>query len=160
MAVIRTLAQHAALSSREQEEWRAAFHALDLMRTSNQSLTSAARRAGTTPEIVRNYVGPALSRQGSRWVARPADRILRVMTVLAEGGVEYEVAVGGSRVASVIGRHWSAIGHHLATGDAARLSEFRGKRVAGYALETDPDAIEMWQRRGELDVEDIYSLTS
>jgi len=159
MPVIRTIPQFLALTPAERGAWRAAFHALELMREGH-SLSAAARRAGTTPAVVRSYVNPALGRKGTRWVARPADRLLRPMHVLTEGGIEHEVVVRGSRVASLIGAHWSAIGHYLDTGDASRLSHFRGKRVAGYALETDPDVIDIWERRGELQVEDIYSLTS
>ena len=130
------------------------------MRHDGLSLTAAARKAGTTSHVVRGYVGPALERRGRRWVARPADRLLRLMRVLSEGGVEHEVATRGSRVASLVGAHWSAIGLYLDTGDASGLAKFQGKRVAGRVLEADPDAIDAWERRGELQVEEIYALTS
>jgi hypothetical protein len=155
---VRTIRQFLAMTPAQRDAWRAAFHALNMMRD-GLSLAAAARRAGTTPAIVRSYVGPALVRKGRRWVARPADRLLRPMQILAEGGIEYEVVVRGSRAASLIGGHWSAIGYYLDTGDASRLAHFRGKRVAGRTLETDPDVIDIWDRRGELQVEDIYSLT-
>ena len=155
----RTVADLEAMAPHERGANRAAFHALELMRE-GLTLSKAARHAGTTPASVKRHVGPALQRRGRLWVARPADRLLRVMQVLTEGGVEHEVATRGSRVASLIGAHWSAIGHYLDTGDASRLQTFRGKRAAGHVLETDPDAIDAWERRGELHVEDVYSLTS
>ena len=81
------------------------------------------------------------------------------MTVLGGDGVEHEVSVRGSRAASMVGEHWSAIGHYLKTGDDSRLRKLRGKRVAGIELETDPASIDLWERRGELEIEDIYELT-
>ena len=62
--------------------------------------------------------------------------------------------------ASLIGEHWSAVGHYLATGDDSRLRRLEGRRVAGITLLTDPDAIEEWERRGELAIEDVYDLTT
>lgn len=147
-------------AARKPEARRAAFHALELMRGRGLSLTEAARRAGTTPASVVAHVRPALAKRDRKWIALPADRLHRSMVLLTEGGVEQQVAVRGSRVASLIGGHWSAIGHYLDTGDATRLERFRGTRAAGYLLEADLDAIDLWQRRGDLNVEDIYSLTS
>jgi len=150
----------AALHPREREARRAAFDALTLMRRDGLSLGAAAERAGTTPAAVLRHTGPALELERGRYRARPADRLLRVMRVLGPGGVEHEVEVRGSRAASLVGEHWAAIGVYLQTGDDSRLQALEGKRVAGIWLETDPDAIEEWARRGELEIEDIYDLTS
>jgi hypothetical protein len=81
------------------------------------------------------------------------------MVVFGQGGVERAVGVLGSRAASLVGEHWSAVGHFLSTGDESRLISLRGKSVAGIALETDPDAIMEWDHRGELEIEDIYELS-
>jgi hypothetical protein len=157
--VVRSLAEYEALSPRELETRRAAFHALDLMRK-GVPLAKAARLAGTTSAAVVSHVGQALERKGGRWVARPADRLLRVMQVLAVGGVEHRVVVRGSRIASLVGGHWWAIRHYLETGDTSRLDRFRGTRVLGYELETDLDVIDAWAPRGGVDVEKYYSLLS
>jgi len=157
---VRSVADFDGLSPREREANRAAFRALELMRSKGYSRAAAARKAGIRPETVQRYVGPALERRGRSWVARPADRLLRLMEVLGEGGVEHEVPIRGSRVAALVGAHWSAIGHYLESGDASRLMKLQGKRVAGRVLETDPDAIDAWERRGELQIEEIYSLLS
>ena len=66
----------------------------------------------------------------------------------------------GSRSASLVGEHWSAIGHYLNTDDDSRLRALEGKTVAGIPLETDPGLIDEWERRGELEIDDIYDLTS
>ena len=83
----------------------------------------------------------------------------RLEVLTSKGRVTAVVDVERQR--SLVGTHWSAIGHYLATGDASRLEALKGKRVAGLApLECDSDSIDEWARRGELDVEDVYSDTS
>jgi hypothetical protein len=156
---VRGIRQLKALSPLEKETRRAALDALNRMREEGLSLSKAARRAGTTPGAVVRHAGSALEHTGARYRALPADRLLRVMTVLGEDGVEHEVVIRGSRVASLVGEHWSAIGHYLKTGDDSRLRRLKGKRIAGFKLETDPASIDLWERRGELEIEDIYELT-
>ncbi len=157
---VRGVRELANLSPIERETRRAAFDALNRMRGEGISLSRAAHKAGTTPEAVVRHTGPALERSGSRYLARPSDRLFRLVKVLGEDGVEHEVPLRGSRVASAVGEHWSAVRHYLETGDDSRLRKLRGKRVAGITLETDPAAIDQWERRGELEIEDIYELTT
>jgi hypothetical protein len=149
-----------SLHPSELESRRRSLEALNSMRREGLPLTEAARQAGTTPAAVLRHAGSALEREGGRYRPKPGDRLLRVMTVLGAGGIEHQVEVRGSRQASLVGAHWSAIGHYLRTGDDSRLREFEGKRVAGIMLEVDPDVIDDWERRGELAIDDIYSLTA
>lgn len=147
------------MSPREREDYRSSLHVLELMRE-GESLTVATHKAGTSPRSVARWVGPVLEKRRGRWVARPADRLARLMKILGEGGVATERVVRGSRAASLVGEHWSAIGHYLDHDDPGRLERFRGKRVAGIALATSAADIDWWDMRSELAVEDIYSLTS
>jgi hypothetical protein len=158
--VVKNRAELARLHPKEREARRAALDALALMRRDGLSLREAAARAGTSPTTVHRHAGPALELERGRYRARPGDRLLRMMTVLGSGGVQREVEVRGSRAASLVGEHWAAIGVYLESGDETRLRALEGKRVAGIWLETDPDTIEEWQRRGELELDDIYDLTS
>jgi hypothetical protein len=139
---------------------RAALDALNYIRNDGLSLHAAAESAGTTPAAVLRYAGSALERHGGRYVAKPGDRLLRVMVVLGSGGIEHEVEVRGSRAASLIGTHWSAIDHYLRTGDDSRLRRLDGKTVAGVPLEGDPDTLDEWQHRGVLEIEDVYELVA
>jgi hypothetical protein len=157
---VRNQDEAAGLHPAEREARRAALDALTYMRNDGLSLTRAAHRAGATPAAVLRHAGSVLELEGGRYRAQPGDRLLRVMTVLGLDGVEHEVTVRGSRQASHVGEHWSAIDHYRQTGDTSRLERLRGRRVGGITLETDPDVIDWWHRRGELQVEDIYSLTS
>ena len=160
MPVISTLKEFRAMSPRQQEEWRGAFWALDRMRHRGESITVAAREVGVSPATVRSYVEPALVLRAGRWAARPTDRLLRVMELLAEDGPHHEVAIRSSSVASALRSYWAAVRAYVDHDIAEGLAEFRGMRIAGHILETDLDAIDLWARRGELRVEDIYSLTS
>ena len=133
-----------------------ALEALRNMRAGH-SRSRSARMAGTTPRTVVRYVGGALRRgRGGRYIARPTDRLARPVRVLTTEGPK-DLVLRGSRVTSTIARHWNAIHRFLGTGDSEPLEPFHGKRVAGYTLETDPDAIERQAHRGELEFEDLYT---
>ena len=86
-----------------------ALDAVSKMRRNGVSLTRAAREARTTPDAVRRYAGSALDRRGSRWVAKPSDRLLRrqLTTIVGQGGEPTEALVEthSSRQASEIGSH-------------------------------------------------------
>jgi hypothetical protein len=163
--------QRAHKDVRSAEQWRVlrlseraardrALETVVLMRRERMTLTSAAMRAGTTRNTVLKYARTALARRpDGRYVAKRADRLFRRMRVLSPDGVT-SVGIRGSRAAALAGEHASAIHHFLATGDDSRLRPVAGKRVAGVVLETDPTAIEAWARRGVLDFEDIYDLTT
>jgi hypothetical protein len=70
-----------------------------------------------------------------------------------------DVDVPTPEAASLIGSHFNAVGRYLATGDPRFLTPFRGRRVAGVELLTDPDRIEQLAARRELDIDDIYPST-
>jgi hypothetical protein len=157
---LRKGAELAGLHPSEREARRAALEALALMRREGLSLRAAARDAGTTPAAVLRHAGAALEREQGRYRAKRGDRLLRVMTVLARDGLMHEVELRSSRQASLVGEHWAAIQHYLRTGDDSRLQALEGETVAGITLETDPDQIDIWERLGELELEDIYALTT
>jgi hypothetical protein len=143
----------------EFEARQSAFAALALMRREGLSLRAAAREAGTTSATVLRHAGSAIEQNRGQYTAKPADRLLREMSVLGEGGLVHEVEVRGSRQASLIGEHWAAVQHYLRTGDESRLAAFDGKVAAGIPLETNPDTIDHWAHLGELEINDIYALT-
>jgi hypothetical protein len=86
-----------------------ALDAVSKMRRNGVSLTRAARDAGTTPDAVRRYAGSALERRGSRWVAKPSDRLLRrqFTIIIGPGGQHAEALVEthSFRQSSEIGSH-------------------------------------------------------
>jgi hypothetical protein len=157
---LRRLDELAGLHPEEREARARALEALSYMRADQLSLTRAAVRAGTTPGAVLRHSGGALAVEGGRYRPTGSDRLLRVMRVFGTDGVETEVQLRSSRQASQVGEHWSAIGHYLETGDDSRLRALRGKTVAGIPLETDPELIDEWERRGELEIDDIYDLAA
>ena len=66
------------------------------------------------------------------------------------------VSVRGSLAASRLSRYWDAIDHYLQTGDEVPLQTFRGVRIGGVELETDPDEIDRLAVLGVLSFETIY----
>lgn len=140
----------------QEEAYRRSLEALSHMRKGN-SLKVATRKAGTTPNTVIKYAGSTLERgPGGRWSAKSSDRLPGLpMNVLTTEGLQF-IAPRSRREASRIGEHNNAIRHFLATGDVSKLKKFKGKKVAGFTFETNPDKIEETGRKGELVFEDIY----
>ena len=155
LKTVRGRSEYEHLQPREREARHKAFEALNEMRSQKVSLRVAARRHGTTPETVRRYAGDSLVRQGRRYMPTSSDRSYQRMSVLSNDGV-VDVDVRGSRARSTVGRHWNAIQRFAATGDVGVLTPFAGKRVGGAVLATDPDQIEEFLRRREIDIDDIY----
>jgi hypothetical protein len=112
------------------------------------SIEHAASRNNTTPQAVRYWVGDQLD--------RPTDRAYRPMVAYTEGQ-PVEIDVRGSRAASTVGEYHAALKGWLATGDDTLLAPFRGVRVGGVVLETDPEMLRQLAAAGLLAIEDIYS---
>jgi hypothetical protein len=155
LKVVRGRSDYERLRPREREARHKVFEALSEMRNEKVSLRVAARRHGTTPETVRRYAGNSMVREGRRYVPTLADRSYQRMSVLSSEGV-VDIDVRGSRARSAVGRHWNSIQRFAATGDVGVLTPFVGKRVGGAVLATDPDQIEEFLHRREIDIDDIY----
>lgn len=136
--------------------YRRSLDALSHMRKGD-SLKVASRKAGTTPNTVIKYSGSTLERRpGGRWSAKSTDRLpLLPRQVLTTEGMKF-IAPRNRLQSSLIGKHHNAVRHFRDTGDESQLKKFKGKKVAGFTLETDPDKIERAAHKGELDFEDIY----
>jgi hypothetical protein len=72
------------------------------------------------------------------------------LRILTDDGVTDTLVVSDD-VASRIGHYWNAVRHYLYTGDTEPLTEFDGTWVNFHRLLTDPDVIDEWARRGDLD---------
>lgn len=57
---------------------------------------------------------------------------------------------------SLAASHVNAATHYRDTGESDRLDAFRGVRVGGYKLETDPGELEHLANRQQLDFEEFY----
>jgi hypothetical protein len=77
------------------------------------------------------------------------------MRILTAEGVE-DLELETFRARSIVGQHWNAIQHFLATGETDSLDLFQDLRIRGRRLLIDPDEIEQLARIGELDVDEIY----
>ena len=157
---IYTARQYATLSLAEREARDEALEVLALMRREGLSFRKAVRRVGTSGGTAWRYVGAELRRtRGGRIVATRGDRLFRRMRVLTTDGLQ-TIDLRGSRVASLVAKHISAAKHYLSTGDESGLGPFTDVFPGGKRLMTDPMAIEREARRGELDFEDIYDLST
>jgi hypothetical protein len=152
---IRRRADYEQLTPHEQESFHRAYEAIAEMRRREVSLTVAAHRVGTTSATVLRYAPEVIVKDGRRYQVTRSDRSYLRMSVLSTEGLR-DIDTRGSRVRSLVGAHWSAIGRFAATGDVGVLRPFIGKRTGGVELASDPDLIEEYLRQGELDIDDIY----
>jgi hypothetical protein len=142
-----------ALPEQARQTRRAALEAVSIVRRERIPLSTAARRAGVAPSAVQFWARDALS----AGEVRASDRLTRQMLVISEGET-VALDVRGSRQAGLVGEYWNAVSRFLETGDMRALAKFRGRRVAGRTLETDPEVLEGLALSGGLQFEDIYSL--
>jgi hypothetical protein len=77
---------------------------------------------------------------------------------ILSGGELLVVEVVDPGEQSLAGSYWSAgFDGYLETGDLSRLDPFVGQAIAGFPLETDPDAIEdFYYAHGPVDVREYY----
>ena len=80
------------------------------------------------------------------------------MRLITRDGIE-GLEIADERDRSVVGSHANAVAQFLATGDTKPLKPFEGVVIADRQLLTDPDALEAWAARGELEFEEIYDAT-
>ncbi len=143
-----------------------ALDVLSLMRRYDLDLTAAVRahnRANPperiSREAARKYVGSALTERKGKLVAKPYDRLLRVMWFPTPQGL-IPLEVRDSRSASRLAEYDNAVKTFLATGDDRALRRFRGKAIRSgkrsYPFITDPHVLERLAYAGELRFDSIY----
>jgi hypothetical protein len=141
-------------------------------------VVSEARRRGTTiaEEVerlqgrgvrvsrysVRRYFEHDLERgPGGYSVPKPSDRSYHgnLQIVSTEGVVARPVR--GSKARTLVSDHANAVRDYLhgRDPDGEGLLRFRGKRVAGVELETDPGRLQLLRDAGELDDYELYAET-
>lgn len=161
----RTPKQYLALSGSQQDTWTRAVHVIAKMRSEKMSLAKASREIGLDPRVVRARVGSALRKTKSgRYVARPSDKLLRVLVIPGSEG-QREVVVKDSAVASKIAEYSDAVQKFLRTGDSSKLKKFRriklldekGKRIK---LVTDLAELQRLGSAAVLSFESLYARTT
>lgn len=150
------------MSEQQQDRWNRITQAITKMRNDGASLQSAAREFRLDPRVIARLARPALrKRPDGRYIARPTDRLLRVLVALTPNG-KREIAVRDSRQASLLGEYWAAVHKYLATGDSSGLTRFRRKRIADgngkrISLLTDLDELDALGAAGVLSFESLYA---
>ena len=135
-----------------------ALHVLSLMRVQGWSLTRSAREVGLTREAARAWVGQSIGKRQGRYVARPADKLVRKMAVLTPRGSIW-VPIYDSRVASKLGAYHAAVKAAL-SGHPKALAPFRGKlfRTGGKRGFPFITSLNVLRRLAEADVLPEYQI--
>jgi hypothetical protein len=139
---------------------------LSRLRGRKEPLSTIVQEFGTTVRTVVKNHPEYFQKVRGRWVAaQGADRLPRPMQLLDDKGRRPGV-VRGSKAASLLGRYNSALSKFLSGtdrygGDESLLLPFRGKRVGGVELLTDPEKLFELAQAGELSFgDDLYSAPS
>jgi len=149
------------MPERNQEFWSNVGQMVTEMRAGT-SRRQAARKFDLDPQRLPKAAGSAMRKlRNGRWVARPHDRLLRVLVIVTRKG-RREIGVRDSRQASLLGRHWTAVERYRDTGDASALREFRGKHIIDASgkrvrLLTDRRALDRLGSAGVLSFETLYA---
>jgi hypothetical protein len=148
----------AKLSSRSLEARNRALHALTAIRH-GASLVDAAKAEGVSQRTIRKYVGSSLRQDhaGGRIRAVPRDKFTRYLQIpgqQADGPVQ--VAAKGSREATELAAYVNARAAFLRSGDESVLRPFRGKKIGGHILVTDPKLLTALAEQGE-SFDQLYS---
>lgn len=116
------------------------LHALADMRH-GATLSQAARDRGVTRRTIKKYVGSALlqNRPGGRIRATKNDRFVRYLKIPGPHG-PVDIKPQGSKQATEVAKYKAAVTRFLG-GDVKALAPWRGKRIAGVGLVTDPQAL-------------------
>jgi hypothetical protein len=126
------------------------------MRRGGESLSQAARAEHTTPRTIRKWAGNQLKRSISgSYLVTAGDTLKRELNVLGFLGYE-SVVVRSFKQAHLASEHLIAISRFLRTGDARLLRPFRGKRVGGVRLLTDPDRIREFAEADLVKLDSLY----
>jgi hypothetical protein len=117
-----------------------AFKVLAAMRD-GESFSRAARDNGVTIRTVKRYVRSALvqDRPGGRIRATKSDRLTRYLQIPGPNGPR-DITVRGSKTASKFANYKTSI-NRLLRGDRHALDKWRGKKIAGIELVTDPQVL-------------------
>jgi hypothetical protein len=132
------------------------------MRAGDVSLRQASREFGVDPRTVVKRGGTALRKSATgRYEAKKSDRLLRVLVFPTHDGTR-EIAVRGSRRASLLGDYWAAVQKYLQTGDASGVKRFRGKKIEDangkqLSLITDLAELNRLGSAGVFSFESIYA---
>ena len=135
---------------------RRALAVISRMRRRGESLSQAARILHTTPRTVRKFIGKQLRRTASgRYSVKESDRLTRELNVFGPDGYEL-VSVRSFKQAQLASEHLNAVGRFLRTGDPEWLKPFRGKRIGGIELLTDPDRLNQFADADLVKLDNLY----
>lgn len=150
--------QWAELPSRARDRRADALAVLRRARHDRISVHEAAAVEGVPLPAVTWWTADALHPQRSgRILPRPADRLLRMRLIVADGEVRL-VATRGSRVAARTQAAFDAQWRYVhGQARASELARFEGLRVGGHLVETDPAVLDEIGRRGDFDdIPELY----
>lgn len=152
--------RHVALLTKRQAKARQrAQHAFARVRR-GESLSAATRAEHVSLRTALKHIGKYLRRRRTKsgktkYVPIKSDHPIGMFVLTPLGYVPRKVRSSAAR--SLLGKHSAAVQKFLRTGDGSVLATFRGKRVAGRELITDPQLLSKLAEAGALRLDDLYA---
>ena len=150
--------KHRNRKQRQEDARQRGFAAINRVRRGqSKTLSAAAWNEGTTVRSIRQYLPAALiqGRPGGRIRVKAGDPYSAWVQITTNAG-PLDATARGSRQRELAGRHRSVVNRVLGKKlPPSALEQFRGARVGGYELISDPDLLFTLANRGVLDQLDI-----
>ncbi|HZQ17923.1 MAG TPA: hypothetical protein VFA90_04310 [Terriglobales bacterium] len=128
-------------SSRSQSARQRALHVLAAMRRNPKlSLSRAAREQGTKPSTVVQKFPKDLVKSKGMFRATKGDRHSETLYIPNAQGIEVPVQTRSFKTRKEAGRFYRDFNRYL-RGNPHALEEWRGKKIAGVEVLTDPNTI-------------------
>lgn len=160
--MLRTAEEFFAKPQRFREAHSKTIDVLSRMRKQHVSLTKAAKELRVDPRTVIKYGGTAFKKSSNgRYAAKRTDKLLRILVTPSPEGLR-EVAVRGTKPASVLAKHANAMRLQVRTGRDTELKQFEDKYIIDASGEripllTDLSVIDQLANAGVLSFENIYA---
>jgi hypothetical protein len=155
---VHSLGEFKTLPAPARERRNKALQVIERARAEKIPVSQAAAEQDVPLAAVRWWAGDALDhRRAPEPQAKRADRLIRIRPAIVDGKVDLVITRGSNAARLADEAFATQVRYIQGNADPAELSRFRGKRVAGQVIETDPAALDEIARRGDLgDLPDMY----
>jgi hypothetical protein len=128
----------AKLPKRSAQARTNALHVLSEMRRNPKlKLSAAARSFGVKPSVVKKYFRSSLEKVNGHWRVHKSDRFRETMYLPDREGNSVPVSTRSSKERKKVSKVLRDIGRFY-RGDKRAMNKWRGKRIAGVEVITDP----------------------
>lgn len=149
------------LTAKQKHRRVLALEILRLMRK-GESFSNSCEQVGLSQPEALIYLGKAVRKKSSRWIANKKDKIQRAIQIYEHGEI-VTIIINNSSYASLIGSYYNAVKNYLLTGDSSYLAPFKGETIIDiyrkkHKLEIIPESVrDIEESKEDSEVYEVYS---